>query len=201
MKVKKLIPYVLIILMMATMMCGCGSKIEGPFVGDWAYVHDPAATTLSLKPNGTAQYQGTKYKYTTDSEFIYLKSSKEDLKLRYRMDGDKLYIYQTTEYTYDGEGSPDGIVGNWVCVPKKWSFEFTDQGTFMEDGYFPGYYLDDKESGTVKLVYNDQFEDTVFYYEQEGNTLKIDYPWEMVHTMTEKEAAEKQEELNKTLQP
>lgn len=200
MKVRKLISIVSMILLVATMMCGCASKVEGPFIGDWAYVHDPAVTILSLNSNGKAQYQGAEYKYTVENDFINLKSSKEELKIRYKMDKDKLYIYQATEYTYDGEGSPEGIIGNWVCTPKKWSFEFTDQGTFQEDGYFPGYYEVDKEAGTVKLIYNDHFEDTVFYYEQNGNTLLIEYPWETVHTMSEEEAAKKQEELNKTLE-
>lgn len=200
MRTKKIVSALSLVLLTAMMFTGCGSKVEGPFIGDWAYVHDSTETVLSLQSNGKAKYQGNDYKYTTDNDYIYLKSSKGEEKIRYKMDGEKLYIYLTTEYTYDGEGTPDGIVGNWVCTPKKWSFEFTDQGTFKEDGYFPGYYSVDTEAKTVKLVYNDHFEDTVFYFEQEGNTLTVEYPWETVHTQTEAEAAKKQEELNKTIE-
>lgn len=199
MKTKKLISIISGMLLSAALLAGCGTKVEGPFIGDWAYVHDTPVTVLSLETNGKAEYEGNKYTYTFDNDFFYLKSSKGDLKIRYKMDGEKLYIYQKTEYTFDGDGTPDGLVGNWVCTPKKWSFEFTDQGTFKEDGYFPGYYSEDKEAGTVKLVYNDHFEDTVFYYEQDGNKLIIEYPWETVHTQTAEEAAKAQEELNKSM--
>ena len=167
---------------------GCGNKINGPFIGNWAYVHDTAATILSLEKDGDAKYQGNEYTYTADDEYFYLKSDKEEIKLRYKMNGDKLYIYQTTQYEYSGEGSPDGIIGYWVCGPKKWSFEFTDQGTFKEDSYFPGYYTIDENEKTVKLVYNDHFEDTVFYYSIDGNTLTIEYPWETVPTQKAEKA-------------
>ena len=170
------------------MLSACGKKVEGAFIGDWAYVHETTKTVLALNDNGKAEYLGDSYKYTADDDFLYLESSKENIKLRYRMDGEKLYIYQTTEYTYDGEGNPSDIIGNWVCTEKKWSFEFTEEGTFKEDGYFPGYYTVDEEAGTVKLIYNDHFEDTSFYYVLDGNKLTIEYPWETVRTQTEEEA-------------
>jgi hypothetical protein len=57
---------------------------------------------------------------------------------------------------------------------------FTDKGTFLEDGYFPGYYTVDEANSTLKLVYNDQFEDTICYFRLEGDKLYIEYPWPMV---------------------
>ena len=68
-----------------------------------------------------------------------------------------MYLFQNTTYTFDGEGVPDGLVGQWTCHPKNWKFEFTDSGTFLEDGYFPGNYVIDEKSKTLKLIYNDQW--------------------------------------------
>ena len=188
MRIRKITACILLAVMTMVMMCGCGDKIDGPFIGNWAYVHDTTVTVLSLEKNGKAVYQGNQYTYTADDTYLYLKSSKENIDLRYKMDGEKLYIYQTTEYTFAGEGSPDGIIGYWVCNPNKWSFEFTDQGTFKEDSYFPGYYTVDENEQTVKLVYNDHFEDTVFYYSIDGDTLTIEYPWETVPTQKAEKA-------------
>lgn len=175
-----------ILIVTILMLGGCEDKSK-PFLGDWAYVHDTGTTILTLESNGKAEYLNKTYDYTSDDTFLYLKSSDEDLKMRYYLDGEKLYIYQTTQYSYAGEGTPDGITGLWENAENKWSFEFTGEGTFKEDGYFPGYYTEDKEAGTVKLIYNDHFEDTVFYYTIDGNTLTVEYPWETVPTQKVKD--------------
>lgn len=165
-------------------MAGCASAELSPqakeIKGKWAYIHDEETVILRLKSDGTAQYHGKDYTYDCDDEFIKLTADDETLSLRYYKDGDKLYIYEQTIYKYDGEGKPDGIVGLWTCAEKKWEFEFTENGTFKEDGYFPGYYSVDEKAGTFKLVYNDQFEDTVCYYHINGSEMMLEYPWCMV---------------------
>lgn len=161
-------------------LAGCGSESDNPLVGKWAYNHDTETTILNLKDNGKAIYQKGKYEYTYDDNFFYLTSKKGNVNLRYEMDGDEMLLYETAEYTYTGEGEPQGILGVWEAKEKQWSFEFTEEGTFMEDGYFPGYFFEDKESGTIKLMYNDQFYDTILYYTIDGNRLIVEYPWTMV---------------------
>ena len=164
-------------------LCGCGgSKVDSRLCGDWAYIHEDVKTILSIKSNGKAEYKGQQYTASADEEYIELKSGREDLKLRYVIENDGILVYETKAYEYDGEGTPDSIVGNWIAMPERWTFEFNDAGEFKEDGYFPGYYTVDEANHSVKLVYNDHFEDTTIYYTIDGNILTIEYPWKMVKT-------------------
>lgn len=177
--------FIAIFLIAALMLlAGCASaelsEQAGQIKGKWAYIHDEETTILRLKSDGTATFHDKDYTYDCDDEYIMLTADGETLNLRYIVDGDNLYIYEQTVYKYDGEGEPDGLVGKWICAEKKWEFEFTDKGTFKEDGYFPGYYTVDETAGTFKLIYNDQFEDTVCYYHIDGDEMLLEYPWCMV---------------------
>lgn len=179
---KRVTALLLAAIMIITVFNGCGKKneeVEG-LVGKWAYNHDTKTTILELKANGKAVYNGGKYTYTNDDKFIYLTSSDgKETKLRYEMDRKGIFLYQPESYVYEGTGMPDGLLGSWKN-DQNWSFEFTQEGTFNENGYFPGYYLIDEEAGTVKLMYNDHFVDTTLYYSIDGNVLNIEYPWPMV---------------------
>lgn len=160
---------------------GCG-KQQGPLVGKWAYVHDETTTVLELASNGKAVYEGNSYTYTNDDQFIILKDKNgNENRFRYVIEKDGFLFYKTTEYVNKDNEAPSSIVGVWTGKEvDKWSFEFTENGEFMEDGYFPGYYTIDENAKTVKLVYNDHFEDTICYYQKDGNELTIEYPWKMV---------------------
>ena len=68
---------------------------------------------------------------------------------------------------------------------EKYSYEFTEKGTFYEDQNFPGHYQVDESDHSIKLMYNDQFEDTYLYYSLDGDVLTIEYPWSMVPTESE----------------
>ena len=51
----------------------------------------------------------------------------------------------------------------------------------MEDGYFPGTYTVDEESGSFRLHYaGGQLDDTVCYFTLDGDALTVEYPWRMV---------------------
>lgn len=166
-------------LVMST-LCGCG-KSNNPLVGEWAYIHDPETTVLNLKDNGKADFKGQTFSYELKDGQICLKDENgKTTDLRYEENKDGFLLYEHTTYEYEGSETPSSIVGRWVDPVNKWSFEFTDQGTFSEDGYFPGYYTVNDDGKSVKLVYNDHFEDTTVYYTIDGNTLKIEYPWQMV---------------------
>lgn len=179
---KRLVAIFLIAVLMLLAGCGAASVSEQAqaITGKWAYIHDEETVILRLKSDGVASFHDKDYTYDCDDEYIYLKAEDDELALRYKVDGDKLYIYEQTTYKYDGEGEPEGLIGQWSCAEKKWKFEFTDDGTFMEDGYFPGYYIVDEAEGSFKLIYNDQFEDTVCYYKITGDELMLEYPWCMV---------------------
>lgn len=170
---------ILVSLCIITILTAC-KKEEGSMSGKWAYNHDKDTTILSFNGN-KAEYKGVKYTYTSDDKFITFKDDKSnELKVRYERDKEDMLVYEKNVYTYSGEENPSGIVGIWKNAANNWSFEFTEDGTFMEDGYFPGHYDYDSEAGTVKLMYNDHFQDTICYLTLNGKELSIEYPWRMV---------------------
>ncbi len=162
-------------------LVGCGGT-KDQFFGDWAYNHDTENTIISFKTSNNAVYEGQKYKYTFDDTFITLTSKDNEIKLRYQMDQDEMILYQPELYVYVGDETPDGLIGSWMNE-NNWSFEFTTDGTFRENDYFPGYYFLN-EDGSVKLVYNDHFPDATLYYTIDGTQLTVEYPWTMVKTGT-----------------
>ena len=149
--------------------------------GKWAYIHDPDTPALIIKANGKAELDGKKYTYTNTDEYIEMTDKKgTSEKFRYKFEKDGLYFYKNCIYVFCGEDEPTDIVGQWKCEDNNWSFEFTANGTFNEDGFFPGYYSLNQDSSEFTLIYNDHFEDTTCYYSIEGNELHVSYPWLMV---------------------
>lgn len=184
---------VLFLVLVLIVLSGCGKTAAADLspqakkiIGKWAYIHAKEETVAEFKEDGTATYQGEKYTFDCDDTFVHLTGKEGQVtKLRYEVAADGIYLYQHTDYSYTGEGTPESIYGSWRCEEKKWSFEFTKEGTFLEDGYFPGKYVLDEANSTVKLIYGDKFEDTVFYYAVRDNILSIEYPWKMVPTGSE----------------
>lgn len=167
---------VLLFVMITVCFCACGKEAADPFLsGEWGYIHEPETTVLSFKGDKVT-FDGPKYSFTADGTYLHLTSGDTSVELRYMISGKHFYVYRTTEYTYTGEGTPEGLAGKWEN-PNKWSFEFSDDGQFVEDGYFPGSYTSDGKA--FKLMYTDHFEDTVCFYTIDGNTLTVEYPWEM----------------------
>lgn len=186
-KIKSIVCFVLISLTLAVCATGCKKSdiqqndYEKKLLGKWAYVHDTKETVAEFKKDGSAKFEGEKYQYTCDEQFISLTDDKEETKkLRYQFDGEKVYVYIQSTYTRQPQIPGDTIVGLWKCEEKGWTFEFSNKGTFMEDGALTGYYTVDEEAGTVKLVYGEALEDTVFYYSLDGDELHIEYPWLML---------------------
>ncbi len=187
-KIKLLITFLAIMLILLT-LTACGKKENDTVIskeaqaisGSWAYIHDRETAIAVFHKNGTAEYEGEEYTFECDSQYIMLKNKDGETKqLRYTLDDEGMYLYSNNTYTFSGEGEPSGLVGEWSCKEKNWTYTFTETGTFMEDGFFPGYYTVDDQNSTFKLVYNDQFEDTVCYFSLDGDKLCIEYPWRMV---------------------
>ena len=173
------------LLICLTIPCLACEKQTSPKVKEsWAYVHDPGTEVLRLCEDGTAMFEGKNYKYAQDDQFITLTDDKNSVqKMRYVIQKDQMLLYQTTIYHYDGSGEHNGIEGVWKGgEANRMSYEFTDQGTFMEDEVFPGHFAVDEEKGTIKLMYNDHFADTYLYYKLDGDELTVEYPWPMVKT-------------------
>lgn len=171
------------LLCMMICLSGCGSELSeeaAALQGKWAYIHDETTVILALKNSGKALYHDEEYvRYDCDGEWISLTAADgEEIKLRYFADGEDIYLYEPAVYTYTGDGTPEGIVGTWENG--NWSFEFTEEGSFKEDGYFPGRYSVNEAEGSFKLMYNDPFEDTTCYYHMDGREMLVEYPWHMV---------------------
>lgn len=154
---------------------GC-SKISGK----WAYGHDPETPILELKKDGSAVYKGQTYGYKLADSFIELKDADgEAMRLRYREDGDKLFLYEPTVFKYQGDGNADKLAGYWLSDSNS-SFEFTATGIFCEDGLFTGVYKTNPEGTQFTLDYNEYFADTTCYYTIEDNQMTVEYPWGLV---------------------
>lgn len=178
---------IILLIMFALCMTSCGKKEiqqtpdEIALHGEWYYAHDEKETVAEFSKDGSARFEGVKYQYTCDGEYINLTDKNGEVtKLRYLSDGDKMYVYIQSKYTRQPEGGGAGIVGVWRCEDKGWTFEFSNKGTFMEDGALTGYYEIDEEAHTVKLMYGEALEDTVFFYELTENELSMEYPWLML---------------------
>ena len=189
MKLQRILPVIFAVVLMLLLMTACSNNqnvtvISGEALricGSWAYIHDKDTAIAVFHEDGSAQYEGKDYSFACDSQFIKLTDTDgETIQLRYTLDDEGMYLYRSTTYTFSGVGEPDGLVGEWTCADKNWSYSFTEAGTFQEDGYFPGKYTVDDESSTFKLVYIDQFEDTLCYFRLAENQLYIEYPWPMV---------------------
>ncbi|MCR4792134.1 MAG: hypothetical protein K5871_05250 [Lachnospiraceae bacterium] len=180
---KLLTKIIMVCLLAACLMTGCSKKQAE----EWAYIHDPQTTILSLSDDGKAVLHDVKYTYTLADNILTLTDKDGNVSnMRFIPDGDDQYLlYETAVYEYKGEGEPDGLIGYWQQVDGFLSFEFTENGTFREDYYSPGHYFNDEENGIVKLVYNDMYPDTYIYYSIEGNILTVDYPWPVVRTVKE----------------
>ena len=160
------------------LLSGCGGSDS--VKGKWAYIHEPETVSLQLS-SGKAVLDGTEYKVEEiGGDAIILSLNGEEHSFRYVLNKDGMLLYKTAVYTREGQDSSEKLIGRWVNAETKWSFEFTDDGTFREDDYFPGQYTLNEADGTFKLAYNDHFEDTVCYYSISGNELTVEYPWQMV---------------------
>ena len=152
MKSLKTLKLVLISLLGIMLLAGCGSSKQ-----EWAYIHEPGVTILTLSDNGKAEFKGEKYTYTLENDYLTLTDKDgNELGMRFVPDGeDRMFLYEPAVYEYTGEGQPNGLIGFWQEVDGNLSFEFTDKGTFREDYYSPGYYVVDEENGVIQLIYND----------------------------------------------
>lgn len=182
---KPTILLLLTILFVLLQITGCGKeKVQGIY-GKWAFIHDKVTTVAIFNHDGTAKYQEKEYSFNCDNEFIKLTDTDgQILQLRYLLNDKGMYLYTNTPYVYQGSNLPTSLVGDWVCQDKNWSFSFKNDGSFMEDGYFPGSYKINEQDSSFHLHYEDQFEDTVCYYQLEQNTVHIEYPWQLVHTVS-----------------
>ena len=180
MKINKSVFLVLMICMLISGACSCGGS-KGPLDGQWAYIHDTDKAALIIQSDGKAVLDNVKYSCTYDGSYITLTDSDSNVKkLRYVVTEKGILLYKATDYVRSDADSSSDIVGEWKDTPDNWSYEFTAEGTFVEDGFFSGTYKVNEAEGTITLTYNEDTDETVIYFSVSGDTLTIEYPWPMV---------------------
>ena len=152
---------------------------EGFPAGEWALAEQPDVPVLRINEDGSALYAGVECTWEDDGQFLLLKNQEgEILPLRYRITEKRVYLYVNSSYTRKEGTGGEGIVGVWnLDGSEKSFFEFTANHRFLEDGVFDGKYVVDYENGSFTLIYPMYFEDTVCYFQQEGNSMLLEYPW------------------------
>jgi len=172
--------YVIVALVMVMLIpVGCGAKKTE----SWAYDYETTDELLALYDDGKAVFEGKKYTYEKDDDSITLTDKDgNSVEHRYYMENDNMVFYIKSVYDYQGEGTPDSIVGNWKCGRNIFRFTDESKSEFSEEDIFHGHYLVDKENSSIKLMYTDPMPDTILYYSLDGNKLTIDYPWPLVKT-------------------
>jgi len=200
MKMIKKTVLTLLLISVFTILYGCGKNAtEDKNTGgeSWAYNFDKTTDILNLNTDGTASYilkvyeNGNQIKkkqdytsYTKDDSYITLKEKNgNELKLRYVKTDEGIDLYEKTEYEAIVRKSENGLAGVWTDVNNSdYFYEFTEDGTFNEDGCFSGKYIVNEAEGTIRFVYDGDFPEALLYYTTEGNSLFVEYPWPMVIT-------------------
>ena len=172
MKKIKIYSTLISIVFIMSLLGGCGSKTE-----KWAYNHEPLVAVIALSDNGKATYKGNEYTYTRDDTYITLKNEGGEQRIKYEMDGDNMTLYEESTCTRVGTG--EGVVGTWT-QSNGWSYVFTENGEFSEEGIFYGHYTVEEANSRIKLMYDDPIEDAYLYYTLDGDKLTVAYPWPMV---------------------
>lgn len=189
MNCKKVLLFLCVAAAMLLTACKDDETDKGAVKEQWAYLEDESNACLKFYEDGSAAFRsddaGSKFKMYKQYDLTAdkLKLTAEDgsvLEMKYYdTDTGKRYMYQkvTLDY-YDGNDSST-LIGAWLAK-NEWSFQFTDKGTFLEDGLWAGYFIVN-DDGSIKLIYDNRvFSDTIIYYSLENGKLILDYPFGMV---------------------
>lgn len=146
----------------------------------WAFDYDEETPALIIRKDGTASYKGVEYAgyEITDNMYKLTDASGAVLELEFSDKGGKRQLYDIWEYKRTYGTSGPSVVGVWESGNNY--FEFTVNQTFQEDGMFFGHYSVDVNAGTVKLMYERDLDDTVFYYHIENDVMTVRYPFLVV---------------------
>ena len=166
-------------------------KDNKPVKEQWAYLEDEGTPCLKLYEDGSAAFKteksGATAKLTQYKKYEFtdevLKLTAEDGSVTemkyYDTDTGKRYVYQKITLDYYSGDDSSTLIGAWTC-DNEWSFQFSDKGTFLEDGLWAGYFIPNGE-GSLRLIYDNQvFSDIILYYSLENGKLILDYPFGMV---------------------
>ena len=148
-----------------------GLAAETALCGEWVFADLPGKTVIRLNEDGSAFYGGQNLTWDDTEEGLLLTDAEgASVTLRYALSdsGMVLYLPSAFERISDIGGVSES------------SFVFTEDGHFLEDGVFTGYYFVDNENDYVLLQYGDLFQDTgIYYWFADDGYLYIAYPWKL----------------------
>lgn len=168
-------------------------KIDENIAERWAVAGENDTAVMTFYKDGTAVFYGTKYKsYAVEGSFLRFTSEDGTVtSVRYYDEQDEQgkssrFVYRSSEYKRAVEtlstlvSDDDPLVGVWKNGGL--SFQFSNKGTFMEDGVLPGHYkvVQVGDENNIVLSYDGHLPDTVLFYKLDGDTLTVDYPWALV---------------------
>lgn len=176
-------------------LCGCGKdkpakpeEKEKDTVEEWAYSHNKENAVMLFYKDGSAAFDGIKYKSyeVGDKTICFTSEGGTVTNIRYfdetTKDGElRRTVYRITDYKLVPSAltGDSPVIGYWKVPDRDWSYQFTAKGTFLEDEVLPGhYYVND--DGTIRLSYEGNLPATVFYYTIHDDVMTIEYPWVMV---------------------
>jgi len=162
---------------LAAILCLAACNKEQDIATEDPQGEEFATITFTAEKAGGDTKTAINVEGTSSVSYLWTDEDLDNIKL-YEVTKNGMLLYQSKEYTFDGGKDASKLIGMWRSGNSL--FEFTEKGTFDEDGYFFGHYLIDEEAGTIKLMYEAPLEDTILYYNLDGEKLTIDYPWPMV---------------------
>lgn len=179
---KKFLVIMVAVVLLFGVSAVCPVIAEGFPAGAWAFASDPAALILRINENGTAQYRDAEYTLEDDGRYLLLTdASGKLLRIRYRVSDKNAWLYVPMNYTRKEGTTGEGIRGVWnLDGSEDGFFEFSDKGTFLEDGLFDGTYTVDDEAGSFVLTYPQYFGETTCYFSINGESMIVEYPWLLV---------------------
>ena len=179
---KNLFPLMVALVLLLHILIAAASLAEGFPTGAWGYRNDAAEPVLQLNGDGTALYESIEYAWEDDGQFIMLTGDGgQALRLRYMVTETGPWLYKPISYTRKEGVAGEGIRGVWnMDGSEQGFFEFSDKDTFLEDGLFDGTYTVNYEAGSFTLTYPRYFDDTVCYFEINGDRMIVEYPMKLV---------------------
>ena len=161
-----------------------GLAADTALCGEWVFADLPGKTVIRLNEDGSAFYGGQNLTWDDTEEGLLLTDAEgASITLRYALSDSGMVLYLPSAFERISDIGGEGqLVGSWKAVSEtsQSSFVFTEDGRFLEDGVFSGYYFVDNENDYVLLQYGDLFQDTgIYYWFADDGYLYIAYPWKL----------------------
>ncbi len=189
-KTLRICALILSVIMMIGVMCACnagdtanlilatnnGEQTNADLVGEWIDLDDD---TLTFNADGTCDYFGEACdSYSFDGKILKLTAGDSTVSYDARLFSQYFVIfYESNAYNYTRTAGNSGeLVGEWES-PEGYTFAFTADGKFTEDGTETGTYAVDGEE--IMFIYDDDTDGSYLFnmYDINGDEMTFCYGW------------------------